>query len=456
MRFILAAAFCAALCGAGPPSDPRVTIDVRDASIVDVVSLLARQAGQNVITDESVRPQKVTLQLHDVSFREALELLADSHGLRVIDLSGILIVGSREAMNRQYAQAGNQSAVVIRLVHASSADVAKTLGAMLPSGSIIVPDERTNSVLVSADLSSIARAQSVVAELDRSTSELRPRMETTMYRLRYARAADVVKDLKTLLPDGTFVAQDQENAVLVTGDESAQSAAQRAISSIDVAGPEVLFEVRVADVTPVNDSSDFGLEFGGLDLQGQPLAGATTYAFAGGSAAINVRLNALVSNGHAQILATPRLVTLNGEEADLLIGETYPVVYTTSALGGSSVQFVDIGVKLRLTPVIGLDGSVTAELHPEYSELQGFTTSGYPIIANRKIDSTLRVRSDQTIVLGGLLRDTSSETIERIPWLSQIPVLGKIFQDRQASHERDEIVFLITPRIVDADAPPAR
>lgn len=112
------------------------------------------------------------------------------------------------------------------------------------------------------------------------------------------------------------------------------------------------------------------------------------------------------------------------------------------------MQYVDIGVHLRLTPTIGVDGSVVADLHPEYSELVGFTSGGYPIVANRKIDSTLRVQTDETIVLGGLMRETSSETVSRVPGLSSIPILGKLFQNKQTAHERDEIVFLITPHVI--------
>jgi type II secretory pathway component GspD/PulD (secretin) len=123
-------------------------------------------------------------------------------------------------------------------------------------------------------------------------------------------------------------------------------------------------------------------------------------------------------------------------------------VFNTSVPGGQNVQFVDIGVKLRLTPTIGDDGVVTAELHPEYSEIEGITSTGYPIITNRKIDATLRVNDAQTIVLGGLMMDTSSETISKVPGLADIPILGKIFQNKQTAHERDEIVFLITPHVI--------
>lgn len=431
-----------------------ITLDVRNAPLPDVIALIARESGLNVVADQSVRAQRVTVHLEHVGVREALQVVAAAMGLSLQERDGVIFLGQLGA-NRQSGES-TTSTVIVPLVHADATDTAKALMTLLPSGSVILADERTNSVLMSVDRHSLARARSIVASLDVVALAAPARQSAISYHLRFTSAEDVAKDLKALLTGATVVADDEGNAVVISGNEAVQDAARLAVASIDTPGPQVLFEVRVADVTPVNDSSDIGLEFGGLDLQGQPVSGATTYAFAGASVAVNVRLNALVTSGRAQILATPRLVTLNGKEADLLIGETYPVVYNTSVLGGSNVQFVDIGVKLRLTPVIGPDGSVTAELHPEYSELQGFTSSGYPIIANRKIDSTLRVRSGQTIVLGGLLRDTSSVTIQRLPWLSEIPIIGKVFQDRQATHERDEIVFLITPRIIDSDTPPSR
>ncbi len=441
------------LCLGAISSDrAMVSIDVRNAPITDVVALIAKQANANVIADPSVREQRVTLRLSHVAAADALAVLASSSGLLVVRRANVLVIGTREALSRS----GGDAPLAVRLVYANAADVARALTAILPAGCVVLPDAQTNQVLVAADPASVEKAKELITALDREPSLSAAREETTSYRLRFTRAMDVAKELKTLLPAETFTPDDQENAIIVTGSEPEQRAAANVIERIDLPGPQVLFEVRVADLTPENDSRNVGLEFGGLDLTGQPLLGATTYAFAGGTAAINVRLNALVTRGRAQILATPRLVTLNGKEADLLIGETYPVVYNTSVLGGSNVQFVDIGVKLRLTPIIGPDGSVTAELHPEYSELQGFTSSGYPIIANRRIDSTLRVQSGQTIVLGGLLRETSSETVEQLPWLSQIPILGKIFSNRQSSHERDEIVFLITPRIIDSDSPPSR
>jgi type II secretory pathway component GspD/PulD (secretin) len=359
-----------------------ITIDVQNADIGDVIALLAAQSGRNIVTDATMKPQRLTIHLRDVTFERALDVIVTANGLAVRHNGDVLIVGEAPS----------------------------------PTPSPSIPLER-----------------------------LRP---TRAYKLQYVKADDAIKALKLLTADGAYIADDEHNTAVVEGSEAVQTTAQTLFATIDKPSPQVLFEVKVADVTPQNDSSNFGIEVGGVNLQGTATVGAASYAFTGGSIPVNVTLNALVSQGRAEILATPKLVTLNNKEADLLIGETYPIVFTTSVLGGQNVQFVDVGVKLRLTPTIGQDGVVTAELHPEYSEIEGVTTSGYPIITNRKIDSTLRVRDAQTIVLGGLMRDVSSETITKIPGLSDIPILGKFFENKEASRERDEIVFLITPHVI--------
>ncbi len=441
----------------GVGAEPLISINVQDAELSDVIALLAAEGHVNVVVDASVGKQKITLRLQRVPFEAALDVVLSAHGLEAYRDRGVLVVGSSSAMNLRNAESAPNRAArtqLFALRHARAGELSKELEGALPPGTVIVADERTSSLVVTGDEATLLRTRLLVRSLDVANRRpLGSANVTHRFLLRFVKPDEVVKELKRIEPAGIYIADPHQNAILVSGGDRIARAAGSLIQSVDVASPQVLFEVKVADVTPRNDQSNFGLEFGGETLDGQPSPGGTTYAFRGGSIPINVTLNALITEGRAQILATPRLVTLNNKEADLLIGQTYPIVFNTSVLGGQNVQFVDIGVKLRLTPTIGPDGMVTAELHPEYSELLGFTGSGYPIIANRKIDSTLRVANDQTIVLGGLMRDVSSQTIARVPGLSSIPILGAFFKNKQARHERDEIVFLITPHVIFPDGP---
>lgn len=454
MSRLFLALILAAMLGTRVFARDLISVDVRDASLSDVIALLAAESGKNIVADGSVKPDKITLHLSKVSLEDALSALVHSRDLSVHREGDILIIGSNLVMNRRYGGVGDDlgtQTVVLSLRHAKAEDIARSMIDALSTGTVVVPDKRTGSIIVTGDSATVSRARSLVAALDAPRFGINGGSSAHAFELRYLRPSDVIAQLKDVLPDGSYVADDRQNAIVVTGNPEMQETAQAFLASVDVPAPQVMFEVKVADLQPENDQSNVGIEWGGLDLTGKAFPGGTAYAFTKNAIAVNATLNAMVSSGHATILATPKLVTLNNREADLLIGQTYPVVFYDSKIGGQQVQFVDIGVKLRLTPTIGSDGSVTAEMHPEYSAIQSFV-SGYPVLANRKVDSVLRVNDGQTIVLGGLLRDIDSDTVTKVPGLGDIPVFGQLFRSRAHSRERDEVVFLITPHILRGSA----
>jgi type IV pilus assembly protein PilQ len=365
----------------------RISIDVRNADIVDVLRLLATQSNSSILTDDSVKHEKVTLHLHDATFDQALALLTRAYGLEVRHV--------------------NDAMIICQDVSAAS------------------------------------------------------------LHLRYARASDVVKHLKGLLPSKDYSADDNSNTVLVTGSDDAIATVRSLVSSIDVPARQVMFEVRVADIIKNNDNSNVGFAFGGLQTTNSVSNGSANssstqtpaqfnYQFApfiGKTIGLFSQLNAMVSHGSAKVLATPRIATLNNQEASILIGTQYPVVTTTANSGGSNVNitYIDIGVKLRVTPTIGNDGSITADLHPEVSTIDSivqYAGASAPQISDRRVDATLRVRKDETIVLGGLLRDIDSTTMSKLPFLGDIPIFGEVFKNRQNTRYKDDVVFLITPHII--------
>jgi type IV pilus assembly protein PilQ len=379
MRRFLVAAVLAASVAAGASAGVPISINARDTDLGDVIGLIARQSGLNIVADASVKPRRITFRLHDVDADTALATLAQAYDLQTRRAGNIVLIGDATAMNRRYGGGTGSTTVA----------------------------------------------------------------------LRNAKPSEAVKELKGALPDASLIADDRSNTVVVTGGADAQTAASSLLNSIDAPGRQVMFEVRVTDVKPVDDSSNVGIQFGGTGFGAGALA-QFPYALTKGALAINAQLNALIQNGHAQILATPHIATLNNREATLLVGETYPIVTVNEQTGFPTVTNVNVGVQLRVTPTIGADGIITAEVHPEYSEIIGFNAS-FPIIANRKVDAVLRVRDGDTIVLGGLFQDTSSETISKLPFLGDIPILGQFFKNKATSRQRDEVVFLITPHLLPPD-----
>ncbi len=385
----------------------------------------------------------MTLRLHDVSFDEALATVVTAYSLQTHRDGRTIIVGDSASMNRRFPDettAGATQTAVFSLAHARPEDVVVALQGALPQGVVVVGDRRTGSVLVTANPQAIGRARRLVAAFDAPTFGNGGTITTASLQLHNIRATEAAKSLKGAVPDGALLAEDRQNVLIVTGNSEVQTAVRTLLAGIDGPGRQVMFEVRVADVQPVNDQTNVGFEF----------AGAGYDTLTKSSVVVNAQINALIQRGRAKILAQPRIATLNNREASLLIGSQYPVVTVNQQTGYPSVQTIDVGVRLRLTPTIGADGEITAEMHPEYSQIIGFNNS-FPIVANRKVDATLRVRDGETIVLGGLFEDVDSETVTKLPILGDLPVLGSFFRNRQSSHTKDEVVFFITPRILNAD-----
>jgi len=439
--------------GATRPHAPagRFTIDARDVELADVVRLVGAQAARNVVPDASIKPQRVTLRLRDVTFDEALSTLAAAYGLQTHAERGAVIVGDAASMSRRFGDdraAGGTHTAVISLTHARPDDVIAALQGALPPGTVVVGDKRTASVVVTAGAGALARARALVAALDAPAGGA---AATETIALRNVRASDALRVLKGAVPDGALVADDRRNVVAATGNAELRATARTLLASVDTPGRQVMFEVRVADVEPIDDEANVGLQLGGAGF-GTGALGQFPYTVTARSVTVNAQLNTLLQHGRASILAQPRIATLNNREATLLIGEQYPVVTVNQQTGFPSVQTIDVGVRLRVTPTIGDDGSITAELHPEYSQIIGFNES-FPIIANRKLDSALRVRDGDTIVLGGLFQDVDSETVTKFPLLGDLPVLGGVFRNRRRTRNKDEVVFFITPHVL---AEPAR
>ena len=378
MRRLVVTLFLFGLCVTRVFAGSPISINARDTDLSDVIGLIARQSGINIVTDASVKPRRVTFRLHGVDAALALATLAQAYDLQTHRDGNIVFVGDASAMNRRYGG-----------------------------------------------------------------------INSTSIALRNAKPSDAVKELKGAIPEANIVADDRSNTVVVTGSADVLAAARDLVSGVDQPGRQVMFEVRVTDVKPVDDASNVGIQFGGTGF-GAGAVAQFPFALTKSTIAVNAQINALVQNGHAEILATPRIATLNNREATLLVGETYPVVTVNQQTGYPTVSNVNVGVQLRVTPTIGDDGSITAEIHPEYSEIIGFNSS-FPIIANRKVDATLRVKDGETIVLGGLFEDTSSETIAKLPFLGNVPILGAFFRNKATSRQRDEVVFFITPHLLPLD-----
>ncbi|MBC5824645.1 MAG: AMIN domain-containing protein [Candidatus Eremiobacteraeota bacterium] len=380
------------------PAQRNISLDVKNADILDVLKVLARQSGQNIITTQSVKGA-VTVSLHGVALPEALDLIVRSNGLDYRKVRTVYIVGTPEDLAKQFGAAGQGT-------------------------------------------------------------------QTIAFPIRYADPISLAKQLATAIPATSFTVDSRSNTLLVSGSPEVIQSARNFLALADIAAPQVMFQVKVVDITR-NANSNVGINFAGNSIfdflenpagappntsftvpatqyLGQPIA---PQPFTRNNLFVQAQLNYLIQHNDAELLADPRITALDNQEAKLLVGETYPLVYYDPKAGQFQAQFIDIGVQLKFTPVINVDGYITTTLHTERSVITGLVQQ-FPILSKRSADSVLRVKDGDTIILGGMIDDETVTNLSKVPLLGDLPVFGALFRNLQKSKVHNEVVFFITPHIV--------
>jgi len=170
-------------------------------------------------------------------------------------------------------------------------------------------------------------------------------------------------------------------------------------------------------------------------------------------------VEALRIYGDTRILSEPRITVVNNQEAKILVGSKEPYVTTQvsqtgtgTAVTAESVNFIDVGVKLFVTPTITRDGFVQMKIKPEVSSKTGSLTTGQknevPIVETAESETVLLVQDGGTVILGGLIKDENSLDEQRVPVLGDIPLLGILFRSQKKTVKKTELIVLLTPRIV--------
>ena len=167
---------------------------------------------------------------------------------------------------------------------------------------------------------------------------------------------------------------------------------------------------------------------------------------------LNAQLTMLEQNGSASILAEPQLSARSGYRASFLAGGEFP--YSISNLNGTTIVFKPYGIKLDIEPRVGRNGVIRAQIDSEVSSIDGSVSStGGPALLTRRTKTEFNVQAGQTIVLSGLLQRTTSNDIDKVPLLGDLPVLGALFRSKRFQNKETELVVFVTPTIIDSRTP---
>lgn len=273
-------------------------------------------------------------------------------------------------------------------------------------------------------------------------------------------------NLRGSVGSGPHIAIDEaNNALIIRADGTEYASLERLLREVDVTPDQVMIEVTIAEVS-LNDVLKFGVEwfFKNADQDFQLSKGNAVSSFFPGFnftytvPDVDVALSALGSVSDVKIISSPKLFTLNNKPAVLQVGDQVPII-TQSAVGVqnsnnptivNSVQLRDTGILLRVTPRIGKSGAVFVDVKQEVSNAVATDTSNIdsPTIKQRKLSTTVAVQDGDSIALGGLIRDSHDYGDSGVPYLKDVPVLGKLFGTTNVTGDRTELLIFLRPRII--------
>jgi len=255
------------------------------------------------------------------------------------------------------------------------------------------------------------------------------------------------------------------NAIILTGTPDVIAALRDTIDKLDVPVPSVILETQIVELT-ATAARNIGLDFspGGTGVVINGSGGGTdtttggfiskTGAFPVGQLSFAANLYAQISEGNGRIIATPRILAQSGQPASILTGDALPI--TTNILigngGGTTtaqqVNYVNVGVNLQIQPRVSSDGFVTSHIYSEVSSVTGFNTQGVPQISQRTASTMATVHDGQAIIIGGLLQENEIRNLTRLPFISDIPLIGSFFKHISTSKTQTNLYILVTPHIV--------
>ncbi len=272
-------------------------------------------------------------------------------------------------------------------------------------------------------------------------------------------------------PPVRIVADAQNNTLVIYATPQVYRMIDESLQRIDVPPVQVLIEATVAEVD-LNNELQYGLQYffhahenqfifgaGSNPILAAPIAGTFPgFNYILGSANANVVLNLLSSITNVHVVSSPEILVLNNEPASLLVGSEIPIptaqIQSTITSGApivNTIQYVDTGVILKVTPRVNANGVITLNVRQEVSSVAGntsATSSLGPTITERRIDSSISVQDGQTVALGGLIQDNNNLSRNGLPVLSDIPVVGPLFRSTTRTNDRTELLVLLSPVVL--------
>ena len=415
-----------------------ISVNLKDVDLKDFFRLVHEISGLNVVLDPNVHGT-LTIVLDDVPWDQALDIVLKNNDL-ARELEGNVLriatvdtlkkeADARRAQKESEALAVEKVTVTRFLSYAHSKDVVPTIKKFLSQRGDVISDDRTNAVIISDIPSVIPGLDRLLTQLDRKTQEVEIEARVVAATRSFAR------DIGTQFGFGWG-----------NGHTAVGGASSVGTSPITVGG-----------LTPgyITTGSSGGGSSTGTQIplfSNLPVTSPTSgISFV--NASNNVQIDAILtlaeSRGLLKILSRPRVVTQNNIQALVKQGVRVPIV-TQAQLGGPpTVTYVDAFLRLTVIPQITSEGTIFLNVDVENTTPDfGHTVQGNPTLITQQATTQVLVTDGGTVVVGGVIQTNNSLNVAQVPWLGDVPVLGNLFKHRTVTTSNQELIFFITPRII--------
>jgi len=425
-----------------PYTGERLSLNFQDIEVRSVLQLLADFTGLNLVASDTVNGS-ITLRLQNVPWDQALDLILKTKGLDKRRIGNVLLVApadeiaAREKLEleteKQIAELAPIRLDIIQVNYAKAADIVSLIQAdkdLISDRGFISSDARTNTISVRETAEKLEEIRQLVDTWDVPVRQVS--IEARIVRAQ----TNVAEDLGVRWGGAAY--DNEDNNIFAIG--GSQGAVGEAVADSG---------------TDNGDTADFreGITFPGamaVDL-GVTAAGTSSFAIGWGGSdfLVDLELSALETDGKAEVVSQPRVVTADRQTATIKSGEEIPYQEASSS-GATSVSFKEAVLSLEVTPQITPDDKIIMDLVVS-QDSRGEVTAGIPSINTNEIATQVLVANGETVVLGGIFQSEVATQVTKTPFLGDIPYLGRLFKRTEKIDERSELLIFITPKIIKTD-----
>jgi type IV pilus assembly protein PilQ len=418
-----------------PYTGDKLSLNFQDIEVRSVLQLIADFTGLNLVASDTVGGS-ITLRLQNVPWDQALDLILKTKGLDKRQIGNVLLVApadeiaAREKLeletNKQIAELAPVRLDIIQVNYAKAADIVALIKEdeeLISDRGFVSSDVRTNTI-------SVRETAEKLDEIRRLVSTWDVPVRQVSIEARIVRAQTNVAENLGVRWGGAAYDVSGDNVFTVGGSQQS------------------LQEARDAAAGNSNTITFPGALAVDLGVTGE---GASSFAIGWGSDdfLVDLELSALESDGQAEVVSQPRVVTADRQTASIKSGEEIPYQEASSS-GATSVSFKEAVLSLEVTPQITPDDKIIMDLVVN-QDSRGEVTAGIPSINTNEVTTQVLVGNGETVVLGGIFQSEVATQTTKTPFLGDIPYLGRIFKRTEHIDERSELLIFITPKIIKND-----